>query len=70
MSPPLFDAIFKNDLVNDLSTKDASPSEKFFAYAVEFFEDHDPTATFALHINLLSVVKPHAIKAWLPGNRM
>jgi hypothetical protein len=45
----LFKAIFKDHLVNDLSTKDASPPEKFLTDTVEFFEDHDSTATMALH---------------------
>jgi len=45
----MLESILQDHLVNDLSTKDASPSEKFFTYTIEFFEDHDPTTTMTLH---------------------
>jgi hypothetical protein len=44
-----FKSILKYHLVNDLSAEDASPSEKFFTYTVEFFVDHDSTTTMTLH---------------------
>jgi len=42
-------AVLQNHRVNNLSTKDASPSEKFFAVPVEFFVGHGPTAPLASH---------------------
>jgi len=45
----LFEPILQDDLVNDLAAKNASPSEKFLADAIEFFEDHCSSASIALH---------------------
>ena len=42
-------AVLQDYRVNNLSTKDASPSEKFFAVPVEFFIGHGPTAPLASH---------------------
>lgn len=41
--------ILKDDLVDDLSTDNASPSEKILAISIEFFIDHHPTAAMAPH---------------------
>jgi len=49
ISSILLESILQDHLVNDLSAKDASPSEKFFGHPIEFFEDHDPAATMAFH---------------------
>jgi hypothetical protein len=49
ISSVLLESILQDHLVNDLSAKDASPSEKFFGHPIEFFEDHDPAATMAFH---------------------
>jgi hypothetical protein len=46
----LLDSILHDHLINDLTTENAPPSEKFFADTVEFLENHCPTATAALHI--------------------
>ena len=42
--------VLKDDGVNDFTTKNASPSEKFFRISVEFFIIHDPTAFLTLHL--------------------
>jgi len=47
--PFLLESIFHDHLINDLATENAPPSEKFFADTVEFFENHCPTASIALH---------------------
>jgi hypothetical protein len=46
----LFESILHDHLINDLAAENASPSEKFFTNAVEFFEDHGSTTTMTLHI--------------------
>jgi len=48
--PFLFESILHDYLINDLSTENASPSEKFFTNTIEFFEDHCSTTTITLHI--------------------
>jgi hypothetical protein len=53
MSSLLVKAILQDHLINDLSTKDAPPSKKFFTYTVKLLVDHDTTASMALHISLL-----------------
>jgi len=45
-------AVFQDHRVNNLSTEDASPSEKFFAVPIEFFVGHRPTAPLTSHIFL------------------
>jgi hypothetical protein len=45
----LIESILQDHLVNDLSTKDASPSEKLFTNTIEFFEDHGSATTMTLH---------------------
>jgi hypothetical protein len=50
----LFQPILKDHLINDLSTKDTSPSEKFFADTIKFFVNHITTTSMAFH-NLLLI---------------
>jgi len=57
MSSLLFKSIFQDDLVNNLSTKYAPPSEKFFTYPIEFFVDHNTTASITFHVNLLNILR-------------
>lgn len=45
--------ILQNHLVNNLSTKDASPSPKVLVGAEEFFVDHLALTTITLHDALL-----------------
>jgi len=47
--PLLPESILHDHLINDLATENAPPSEKFFADTVEFFENHCPTTSMALH---------------------
>jgi hypothetical protein len=47
--PFLFESILQDDLVNDLTAENASPSEKFLTNAVEFFEYHCSAASITLH---------------------
>ena len=44
--------VFEDDLIDDFAAQNTSPPEKLFTGAVEFFEDHNPSATVALHNNL------------------
>jgi hypothetical protein len=48
-SPPLFETVFQNHLINDLPAVDTSPSEKMFMGTIEFLEDHDSTASGTFH---------------------
>jgi hypothetical protein len=63
MSPFLFESILQDHFINDLAAENTSPSEKFFANAVKFFEDHCPTASITLHDEppILKLVKFRAI---------
>jgi hypothetical protein len=45
----LFKSILQNNLVNDFTAENASPSEKFLAKTVEFFEYHYSSTPIALH---------------------
>jgi hypothetical protein len=45
----LLESILHDDFINNLATENAPPSEKFFANTVEFFEDHCPATSVALH---------------------
>ena len=45
--------ILQNHLIDDFSTRDASPSRELFIETVELFVDHDTAATMALHATLL-----------------
>jgi hypothetical protein len=45
----LFEPILQDNLIHDLAAENASPSEKLFAYSVEFFENHCSAAPIALH---------------------
>jgi hypothetical protein len=45
-----FEPIFKNYLVHNLSTHNASPSKKVLRIAIELFEEHHPVAPVALHV--------------------
>jgi hypothetical protein len=47
-------SILQNHLIDNLSTKDASPAPELLLMAIEFFIDHVTAATRALHTNLLS----------------
>jgi hypothetical protein len=49
----LGEPVFHNDLVEDLSAGDASPSEKMLADPVKLFVNHHSSATMAPHDNLL-----------------
>jgi len=61
--PSLFESILHDHLVDNLSTENASPSEKLFTYTVEFFEDHGSTTTIALHNNKPPILKLFKLKA-------
>jgi len=45
----LLESILHDHFINNLATENASPSKKFFADAVEFFENHCSTTSIALH---------------------
>jgi hypothetical protein len=47
--PFLFEAIFQDNLINDFTAENASPSEKLFTNSVEFFKNHFSTASITLH---------------------
>jgi hypothetical protein len=49
----LREPVFHNDLVEDFSAGDATPSEKMLADPVELLENHHSAATMALHVDLL-----------------
>lgn len=49
------EAVFQDDLVNDLPTNDASPPEEMLAVSIELFKNHDPFASMASHDTLLLV---------------
>jgi hypothetical protein len=49
ISSLLIESILQDHLVNDLSTEDASPSEKLFTNTIEFFEDHGSPTTMTFH---------------------
>jgi hypothetical protein len=53
ISPLLLMPIFQDQLVNDLSAEDASPSKKFFTYTVELLIDHNPATSMTFHKGLL-----------------
>jgi len=44
------DSILQNHLVNNITAVDASPAEKGFVRAVEFFVRHHATASGTLHL--------------------
>jgi hypothetical protein len=51
--------ILKDDLVNDLSANNASPSEKILAISIKLFIDHHPIAAMAPHdTSLLDRIHP------------
>jgi hypothetical protein len=60
ISSSLLKSILKDHLVNDLSAKNASPSEKFFTDTIEFFENHASSTTMTLH-NKPPIVEFHSI---------
>jgi len=45
----LIESILQDHLIHDLATENASPSEKFFTYSIEFFEYHCSAASVTLH---------------------
>jgi hypothetical protein len=45
----LFEPILQYHVIHDLTTENASPSEKFFANTVKLFENHCSTTSMALH---------------------
>jgi hypothetical protein len=45
----LFEPILQDNLVNDFTAENTSPSEKLFTNSVEFFEYHFSSAPMALH---------------------
>jgi hypothetical protein len=47
-------SILQNHLIDNLSTKDASPAPKLLLIAIEFFINHIAAAATTLHMNLLS----------------
>jgi hypothetical protein len=46
--------VFENDLVDDLSAKNASPSPEIFMQTIKLFINHHAFAAIALHYGLLS----------------
>ena len=48
------EAIFQNDLVDDLSAEDASPSPEILMQAIKLFIDHHAFAAMTSHLGLLS----------------
>jgi hypothetical protein len=53
-------SIFKDHLVNNLSTVDASPTEEMFLGAIKFFKSHDTVATGTFHLSLLKTFGKYA----------
>jgi len=49
----LRDSILQNDLIDDLSAKNASPAKELLLRTVKFFKDHNPAAPMTPHRNLL-----------------
>jgi hypothetical protein len=45
--------ILQDHLVNDVSTNNASPPEKFSIFTIEFFINHGTIASVAFHNTLL-----------------
>jgi hypothetical protein len=45
----LLESILQDHFVHNLAAENASPSEKFFTYPIEFFEYHCSAASIALH---------------------
>ena len=45
----LLEPILQYDIVDNLAAENTSPSEKFFAYTVKFFENHFSAASMTLH---------------------
>jgi hypothetical protein len=43
----------QNHRIDDLTTENATPTREHTIRAVEFFDNHDPTASLALHLFLL-----------------
>jgi hypothetical protein len=65
--------IFQDDLVNDLSAKDAPPTPEMLVGPEEFFVDHLTTTTIALHTVLLfhsdgQLLAAHSARATDPGS--
>jgi hypothetical protein len=46
----LFESILQDHFIHDLAAENTSPSEKFFAYSIEFFEYHRSAASITLHV--------------------
>jgi len=67
--PFLLESVLQYYFINDFATEYASPSEKFLADTVEFFENHGTTTTIALHVRLrfINNVKYSAI--FIPKSR-
>ncbi len=60
--------VFKDDLIDDFAAQNTSPPEKLFTGAVEFFEDHNPSATVALHNNLHTEIFPVFNANFIPNS--
>jgi len=45
----LLESILQDHFVHDLAAENTSPSEKFFTYAIEFFEYHSSATSITLH---------------------
>lgn len=52
--PVLFlTSILQDDMINDFSTDDASPSKEFAFFTIELFTDHETITSIAFHNSLL-----------------
>jgi hypothetical protein len=49
----VLEAVFQNDLINNLSANNTSPSEEMLTITVKFFINHDSLTPMASHDTLL-----------------